>query len=155
MPFLKHSAAIFLLVPLFFGPIKVNFRPISNYRDTPNTFSVLTIFETPCFAIFPNFAVFCKKKNKKKHIWLFFPNKKLTITDVSSHFQGFLTFRLIFSIKEVNIWAIFPDLSPKLFFFFFFCVFAFNIAYLVVPAHFRPRSILQKQENKKNRDNGK
>ena len=107
----------------FFGPIKVNFRPISNYRDTPNTFSVLTIFETPCFAIFPNFAVFCKKKNKKKHIWLFFPNKKLTITDVSSHFQGFLTFRLIFSIKEVNIWAIFPDLSPKLFFLLLFlCV---------------------------------
>ena len=67
----------------------------------------------------------------------------------------FLTFRLIFSLKEVNIWAIFPDLSPKLFFFFFYCVFAFNSAYLVVPAHFRPRSILQKQKNKKNRDNGK
>ena len=56
----------FLVGSTFFGPIKVNFRPISKYRDTPNTFSVLTIFETPFFAIFPNFAVFCKKKEQKK-----------------------------------------------------------------------------------------
>ena len=73
----------------------------------------------------------------------------LTITDVSSHFQGFLTFRLIFSIKEVNIWAIFPDLSPKLFFFFCFRVFAFNSAYLVVPAHFRPRFFFAKTKKQK------
>ena len=123
MPFLKHSAAIFLLVPLFFGPIKVNFRPISNYRDTPNTFSVLTIFETPFFAIFPNFAVFCKKKNKKKHIWLFFPNKKLTITDVSSHFQGFFDISAHFQSKRSKYLGYFSRFKPKIIFFLLFlCV---------------------------------
>ena len=135
LPFLKHSAAIFLLVPLFFGPIKVNFRPISNYRDTPNTFSVLTIFETPFFAIFPNFAVFCKKKNKKKHIWLFFPNKKLTITDVSSHFQGFFDISAHFQSKRSKYLGYFSRFKPKIIFFSSFIVCLLSTALI---QQFRP-----------------
>jgi len=96
--------------------------------------------------ILPSFA----KNGTKKTYLAFFPNKKLTITDVSSHFQGFFDISAHFHSKRSKYLGYFSRFKPKIIFFSsFFCVFAFNSAYLVVPAHFRPRSILQKQKNKK------
>ena len=100
----------------FFGPIKVNFRPISNYRDTPNTFSVLTIFETPFFAIFPNFAVFCKKWNKK-NIFGFFPKQKVNHNWCFVSFPRFFDISAHFQYKRSKHLGYFSRFKPKIIFF--------------------------------------